>query len=450
MVQRIVILSIFSLFILQSMQLSAQQAPQRRSIEISGRIIAAEGGQPIEYANVACFRSSDSSIVTGAVSDPRGRFAITGVPEGRLYLRVSAIGFDDRMIGNLAISDDDMDLGDIVLQPIIYETEEVEVAADRAPVSYQIDKKVINVDRQLTALSGTAVDVLKNVPSVTVDLDGSVQLRGSGSFSVLIDGRPSVLDGSDALEQIPAGAIESIEIVTNPSARYDPEGVSGIINVIMKKGSRKGTTGMLNLNVGTQDRYGADLTLSQRGEWYAVHLGGNYGKRGMEATDSEESIFYSPEGDLSIIADGDSRRGRDGYGLRAGADFTLSTQDNLGFSVRYGHREHGGDTRMEYQEQFAAEPPSLYISDNSRSRGGNYLSLNSDYVHRFAGEKHELRALFSMRKRTGDEETTDELRALDGTVISGRRSTEDGPGKRMEARLDYTRPLGGSYSMESG
>lgn len=447
---RIVPLIILTFAALLTSELSAQQTPARRSISISGRIIAAEGGQPIEYANIACFRSSDSTIVTGTVSDPDGRFRINDVPEGRLYLRISAIGFENRMVGNLSIGDDDMDLGDISLKAVIYETEEVEVAADRAPVSYQIDKKVINVDRALTALAGTAVDVLKNVPSVTVDLDGSVRLRGSGSFSVLIDGRPSVLDGSDALEQISAGAIESIEIVTNPSARYNPEGVSGIINVIMKKGSRKGTTGMLNLNVGTQDRYGADVTLSQRGEWYAVHVGANYGKRGMEATDREESVFSSPEGDLSILAEGDSRRAREGYGVRAGADFTLSKKDNLGFSVRYGHREHGGGTKMDYTEQFAAEAPSFYISNNARSRGGEYLALNTDYVHRFEGEKHELRALFSMRKRTGDEETTDELRTTNGMMISGRRSTEDGPGRRMEGRLDYTRPLGGSYSMESG
>lgn len=447
---------IISLLLISISFAHGQQAPPRAAAappsgdEIRGRVIDAKSGHIIEYASVVLYRSSDSSMVQGTVSDAEGRFLLTDLDEGRYYIEVRFMGYESRVLSDVRLGEDDLDLGRITLEVTSIALDEVEVAADRAPVSYEIDKKVINVDGQLTATSGTAVDVLQNVPSVTVDLDGGVRLRGSGSFTLLIDGRPSALEASDALEQIPASAIENIEIITNPSARWDPEGVSGIINVIMKKGRKPGTTGTFNLNAGTQDRYGGDMLLTQRGEGFSVYIGGDYGKRGYYSTETERSVFSTPDGDLSIDSRGDGRWGREGYDLRAGFELPFSMRDNLGAGIRYGYREHGGESTLDYLEQRGSMPAESYVSRNDRSRGGNWFAGDANYQHLFDGEKHELSAELSYRFREGEEETTDELLNTDGEVTSGRRSTEDGPGERIEARVDYMRPIGPSGFLESG
>ena len=146
-------------------------------------------------------------------------------------------------------------------------------------MEYRIDKKVINVSQQHTAISGTAVDVLENVPSVTVDIEGNVSLRGSSNFTVLIEGRPTILDANEALEQIPASAIENIEIVTNPSAKYDPDGTSGIINIVMKKNKLVGSSGIVNMNGGMESRRGIDFLYSYRIGDFTANIGGDYRKR---------------------------------------------------------------------------------------------------------------------------------------------------------------------------
>jgi len=212
------------------------------------------------------YRQRDSLQVTGTITNREGNFQLTGIRPGLYYLEISFIGYHTNTIDNIEIAAEtpQANIGDILLEQTILGVEGTAVVADRPALSYQIDKKVINVSRQTTAQSGTAVDVLENVPSVTVDIEGNVSLRGSENFVVLIDSRPTVLEPADALQQIPASIIESIEIITNPSAKYDPDGISGIINVIMKKKRLQGISGIANLNLGLDEKYGGDFLFSYR------------------------------------------------------------------------------------------------------------------------------------------------------------------------------------------
>ncbi|MBN1447606.1 MAG: TonB-dependent receptor, partial [Bacteroidetes bacterium] len=321
----------------------AQQAappaiPPNDNPAISGRILDAENGKTIEYANVVLHSSRDSSMVQGTISDPRGRFVLRDIPPGEYYLVIHFIGYEDVTRNNISVRHNGgmIDLGDIRLHLTPIQMEEVEVAADRAPVVYQIDKKVINVDRQLTAASGTAIDVLQNVPSVTVDLDGNVQLRGSGSFTVLIDGRPSTLEGSEALEQIPSSAIENIEIITNPSARYNPEGMAGIINVVMKKNGRLGNSGVVNLTGGLDDKYGGDFLYTLRQPAFSLHFGADYNHRFFGGIEREENRFFNPPAATIVTSDGISNRQGERWSVRGGFELPLSVRDLFTVSLRYG------------------------------------------------------------------------------------------------------------------
>ncbi|NNL19715.1 MAG: TonB-dependent receptor plug domain-containing protein, partial [Ignavibacteriaceae bacterium] len=197
---------------------------------ISGKVLDSSTKHTIEYANVVVFSQKDSSMITGGVTDVNGLFNLKIQRPGQFYIEIRFIGYDTEILEttinrkNLNIS-----LGEIFIHPSSVLLENVVVEGERAPVTYQIDKKVINPDQMQTVISGNASDVLANVPSVQVDIEGNVSLRGSQSFTVLIDGRPSILDAQDALQQVAASSIDKIEIITNPSAKYDPEGTAGII-----------------------------------------------------------------------------------------------------------------------------------------------------------------------------------------------------------------------------
>ena len=200
----------------------------------------------MEYANVAIYRKDNSKLVTGGMANGAGEFEISDLPMGAYYVEANFIGFEKTTVADVKIIPNatTVDMGTIELEVSRQQIGAVEVVAERNRIEYKIDKKVINVSQDINAAGGTAVTVLENTPSVEVDIDGNVSLRGSSSFTVMIDGRPSVLSGSDALRQIPSSAIENIEIITNPSVKYDPDGMAGIINIVMKKNILSGFNGI--------------------------------------------------------------------------------------------------------------------------------------------------------------------------------------------------------------
>ncbi|MBR9978779.1 MAG: TonB-dependent receptor, partial [Bacteroidetes bacterium] len=430
-----------SLFLLPTAKASAQMTGENG--RITARILEEEENAPIEYASVVLHRHRDSSMVRGTVSNEQGHVTLENIPPGRFYLSIHFLGYEKSSIDDIRMeAGERRDLGDLHLRMVALEMDEVEVAADRAPVEYKIDKKVINVDRQLTAASGTAADALKNVPSVTVDIDGSVSLRGSGSFTVLIDGQPSALDASDALQQIPASSIENIEIITNPSARYDPDGVAGIINVIMKKDQRRGSAGQINLSAGTYDNYRGDFLYTWRNNGYALHFGADYGKRNNPGIEREERVFFSPESTMFNYSEGSNYRRRKSFGVRGGIDMALSERDQLNLGVRLGDRSYNRNSELDYEEWI--EPGTdrfSYLSLSDARREGRFYALDLDYRHRFDRPQHELTTQIAWRSREAEERNTDELRNLDRSLASGRRATEDGPGNHLRARLDYTLPF---------
>lgn len=235
------------IFIIILSALSVQVYSQKRidlknGGTITGRVFDETTKRPIEFSNVILFTQRDSVQVTGAVTDKEGKFVLKGIIPNKYYLYMQFIGYARKSIGNINVSklNLNVNVGNTYLVPTAITLQNVVVEGKRSPISYQLDKKVIDVSQMQTAVSGTAADVLQNVPSVSVDIDGTVSLRGSTSFTVLINGRPSVMSAQDALQQIPASSIQNIELITNPSAKYDASGTAGIINIILKKNSDLG------------------------------------------------------------------------------------------------------------------------------------------------------------------------------------------------------------------
>lgn len=419
---------------------------------ITGRILDAQSGQPIEYANVVLFGGKDSSQLTGAVSDPQGRFTITPVRPGRYYIDVSFMGYEKKRVGGIQVKPGSSaaDIGDVGIQQKGVTMDNVVVEGQRVPFSYKIDKKVINVDKLGTTVSGSAADVLSNVPSVTVDIEGNVSLRGSGSFTVLIDGRPTILDAQEALQQVPASQIEDIEIITNPSAKYDPEGVAGIINVVLKKNKNIGISGLSNINGGLRDKYGADALVEVKTSGITTLLGVDYNKRSFGG-DNTEQKYSTYQGNTSYInSDGDFKHQRNMYGLRGNVTINLGDADVLGLGGRAGHREMQGHSTTNRLEYSTLQPLQFsQINRSNSNHGGNFYSLSMNYQHKFPAKGHELTADASYEYHNGDESSLSELFNA-GAIVDGKKTVESGPSKEYNLKADYTLPLGENEKFETG
>jgi outer membrane cobalamin receptor len=448
-----IILSI--LIIIFSVNVFAEDTkPTEASLgSLKGFVFDSNSNQPLEYATIAIKSKTDNKVVNGTITDMTGFFKLKNVEFGMYNIDITFIGYKTKTIENIAIkpNDKNIDLGSIKVEPAVEEIGEAVVVADRPTMTYKIDKKVINVSQQHTSASGTAVEILETIPSVTVDIEGNVSLRGSESFTVLIDNKPTVLDPSDALSQIPASAIENIEVITNPSAKYDPEGTSGIINIITKKNKLQGFNGIANANIGMYNRYGGDFLLNWRKERINIFFGADYNNRNMEGSRDSENWTLYDDTTSYILSDGDFERGRLSYSARGGFDWTLNPMNSLNFEAQIGNHNRGGSSFTSYEEYTnPVTTTNNYISTEESDRGGMYYNLSLGYTKKFQKKGNELYTLVNYRYRDMDEESINELVDLNNVLTSGQRSLESGPSKSYKVQMDYTLPVRTNDKFEAG
>ncbi len=351
--------------------------------KISGKVIDASTNTELQYVNVAILNKKDSSLVNGTITDEHGRFDLREA-YGKYLLRFSFIGYKD-FYRPIEINKSNISLDTIKLD-IGYETlAGVEITAERSMMEYQLDKRVVNVDKNIVSAGGSASEVLENVPSVSVDQDGNVSLRGSSNVNVLIDGKPSELLGNDlatVLEQIPASSIENIEVITNPSAKYNPEGMSGIINIVLKEKGNRGFNGNISAAAGVGINKKNDLGdfLFPQGN---LSLGLNYSTKkyalffnadaryfsGSNISFSDNSTSYN-----NIITnnlqDRYSDNNRLGRGFKIGGDWYINNKNTL--SLSYNLRKGGSFPGNQDQERLYS-----WEKDNplDTSNKNNYYGL---------------------------------------------------------------------------
>ena len=272
------------ILVMSALQLLAQ--PKGRGyksnwkVSIEGTVIDSSSKAPIQFATVKLL-DNKGQYINGIITNEKGKYTLDTIPAGTYSIQVDFMGYKTKKRNNIVLTEKENILIKIV-SPILLvssksQTGTVTVSAKKDLIVNEIDKKVFNADENITASGGTAQDLLSNVPSVLVDQDGNISLRGNTNVIILIDGRPSGLTGSGRqafLESIPASSVERIEIITNPSAKYDPEGTSGIINIILKKNKLKGTNGMVSTSLGTNNNYNFASRLGYRNS--KVNVYGNY------------------------------------------------------------------------------------------------------------------------------------------------------------------------------
>ena len=429
---------------------------------IKGKIIDADTKTPMEYANIAVYSKRDSKLVTGGIANAAGIFEITELPYGMYYVEAKFIGFEKNIISDIKLlpAKTTIDLGTIELAVSSQKLGAVDVVADRSRIEYKIDKKVINVSKDINAAGGTAVTVLENTPSVDVDIDGNVSLRGSTNFTVLIDGRPSVLTGSDALKQIPSSVIETIEIITNPSVKYDPDGQAGIINIVMKKNVISGINGVLNMNAGTGDKYGTDLTLNYKTKKYNLFFGANWNKNTDHGTMKSTRETYATDTTLNTFLDNQGKRNqsRGGQQIKAGLDYFLTKNTSVTVSAQLGKFNfdgQGGGQLHKYYQPVSVD--TFSIQDNNSTRNGKTVSADASFLSKLNDTgTHKLEGSFTFRNRNGkssetiDEYLSDANYEKSSTYLSQVVTNDNSKSDDYRMKIDYTLPFGSGKKLEAG
>ncbi|MDX9695425.1 MAG: TonB-dependent receptor [Bacteroidales bacterium] len=423
-----------------------------RKGSVKGFVFDADTKVPLEYATIA-IKNKATNKLDGTISDQTGFFRITDLDFGKYSIEVTFIGYETKALPEFEITDKTymVDLGQVSLKSASQSLDEVVVVSDRPTVSYRIDKKVINVSQQHASASGTAAQLLETVPSVTVDIQGNVALRGSSSFTVLIDGKPTVLESSEALNQIPASSIQNIEIITNPSAKFDPDGSSGIINIITKKNSLQGVTGLINLSAGYFDQFGGDFLFNLRKERFNFYLGADVNNRMMFGESTNENITTRNDTSTRVFSSGMFQNGGLSYGVRGGLDFTINAMNTISLGVRYGNRNMNNSSESDFN---VSNDPSTfnrsYSSIGSSERGGDFYSVTLDYTKKFATKGHELVFQLNTDYRDFSEMSENQLTDINHMITFGQKNIEDGPGISYRGKIDYTLPLGVKDKFEAG
>ena len=319
---------------------------------LSGTIIDSLTKKPLEYTSVKVYTQADSSFVMGIYTDANGEFLLYQIPAGKYFAKITLLNYQSKWIRNISITNEKPDrvIGAIKLaSEIATELEVAKVSTNKKILETSFDKKVYNISEDLTSRNGSVNDVLNNIPSVEVDQDGKISLRGDGNVTILIDGRPSVMTGNSAksfLDALPVNMVERIELVTNPSAKYDPDGTSGIINIVLKKNKLRGINGNVNISGATGNILNGSTSLSMRNSKMNVY--GTYSYRHYEGERNnfgEMNRYFTPD---SLFRLNQNRLGTDynvGHTLKFGSDFYLKDRHVLGINITgsTGDRNREGD-----------------------------------------------------------------------------------------------------------
>ena len=441
---------------------------------VKGKIVDA-GGSALDFVNVKLTSKTDNASVYGAISDENGQFAVEGVPAGEYELDITFVGYQTiKRSVTIKSLNEQVALGKLVLREDAKMLGEVEVVGQASQMRFDIDKKVFNVDQNLAASGASASEMLQGIPSVDVDNEGNVSLRNSTSVEVWINGKPSGLteeNRAQILEQMPAGSIEAVEIITNPSAKFNPEGTAGIINLVLKKDRKAGyygsvsAGGMYNIgspapgaHVGANFNYNSSLVdfYANIGLRYMSHESENYTDRySFErlALDSYEDVREQWGDTLSFLNTlSDSRRNFWGLFARVGADFHINDKNSIGISFM-GHGGSNGSRNLNTYTRvdWAGMDTTIYERENHQTGIRPSYNVSLDYVYEIDKKGSEVRTSieYSGHQRSGD--YVYEQRAISGWSPEYTQiQRQNGKNQSTRYKLDYTQKFGQTMKLEAG
>ncbi len=420
-------------------------------ITVRGSVLK-ETGNPVQFATVALMNPVDNALITGTVTDENGVFSIKTTAK-TYVIEVSFIGYEKSTISDFSINKGVIDLGKIQLKTDSHQLDQIVVEGERSQMEFRLDKRVFNVGTDLSAAGASALDVLANIPSVNVNIEGQISLRGSTGVQILVNGKPTILasDESNALGTITADMIEKVEVITNPSAKYEAEGTSGIINIVIKKENKKGLNGSISVNTGAPDNHSVGISINRRTEKFNLfsQLGVGYRNLPREERNINRNILT----DTTINSSTDADKYEQFYNVIIGADYHLNKQNVLTLSGNYMlekedepsvsnfslHNSTGIVSTWQREEETKATNPKYQFE----------LQYKSDFKDH---EDHDL-----VISAIGSSFAKDQESEFIDITLSGLENQDAVQNTRTDFhetkytfKADYTKPLIGGYQIEVG
>lgn len=425
---------------------------QQTEIEIVGTLVDAESSQPIPYATVALYSTNTKTIVTGTTTDGKGQFSVD-TSETDFYIEISFMGFKTKTISDFTAQNSKIDLGIIQLSEDNETLEEVVVMAEVSKTVFKLDKRVFNIGKDISSTGASALEVLNNVPSVNVNIEGEVSLRGSTGVQILINGKPSVLadESSNALGTITADMIESIEVITNPSAKYEASGTAGILNIILKKEEKKGWNGSVSVNTGLPDNHSIGLSLNRRTEKFNLftQIGAGYRSLPRESEDINTDLTNNQV----VFSDGTSYRNETFYNITLGTDYHIDDLNVITLSGNFAYEieDQPSETNFSF---FDANNilVSEWLRDETTEATNPKYQYELNYKKQFKNHEDHTLQLSALGRFFGKDQSSQfENATISGLDFDGKQQTET---KFQQAdytfKADYTNPISEKYTIEAG
>ena len=425
---------------------------QQNNFEVKGVIIDQSSEQPIPFATVLVVDKSTSQPITGVTTADDGSFSIIASSK-EIFIEISFIGYETIRREDIQINAQKVDLGKIALSEQSQMLNEVEVRGERSTTEFRLDKRVFNVGKDLSSTGANALEVLDNVPSVTVSIEGQVSLRGNSGVQILINGKPSVLtsEGGNALGSITAEMIEKVEVITNPSAKYEAEGTAGIINIVIKKDERKGINGSFTLNYGQPDNNSVGLSLNRRTEKFNLFTQIGYGVRNYprEGKNKNDNFLTNTQ----VLTEGTQYRNEEFYNIILGTDYYINPQNVITLSGFYAFEAEDQPSNTNVKKyQNNTQLTSEWNREEVTTAGNPKYQYEFIYKIDFLDdEDHDL--IFSA---TGNLFSKDQSSEFFNTTVLGSDTFDDQQTSTFfrEAvhtfKLDYTHPFGEVWKVEGG
>lgn len=420
-----------------------------QQLELTGTVVESGGQQPIEFATVKVIDPATEEMVTGTTTDLEGSFVLS-VPGPGMTVEVSFLGFAPTRVEDVRSGE----LGTIMLRPDGETLDEVLVTGERSTTEFKLDKRVFNVGKDLSSTGASALEVLNNVPSVTVSIEGQIALRGSGGVQILIDGKPSVLtgDGGNALGTLTADMIESVEVITNPSAKYQAAGTSGIINIVLKKEGKKGLNGSVTINTGVPNNHSIGLSVNRRTEKFNL-----FGQAGVGYRTFPE-VFRGENRDLSsgttVFSEGEADKNEQFYNLILGTDYHINDRNVLSLTGHLAYELETENATTDFRVLNAGEDLTDAWRRTEATEATNpKWQYELNYKREFDAEDKDHALIVSALGNSfvKDQSSDFTTNTSEGQALFGdQRTTTDFGQTDYTFKADYTRPVSETVTVEVG
>jgi outer membrane receptor protein involved in Fe transport len=421
-------------------------------VTIKGTVVEESSGQPIAYATVMVGDNETKKPIEGTTTMDDGSFSLE-TDASDYYIEVSFLGFSTKTFGPPPTQGKTIDLGKVALSEDAEQLQEVVVQGEVSRTEFKLDKRVFNVGKDLSTTGASALEVLNNVPSVNVNIEGRISLRGSQGVQILINGKPSIIasEEGNALGTITADMIEKIEVMTNPSAKYDAEGTSGIINIVLKKEERKGLNGSVSVNTGAPDSHSVGVSLNRRTENFNLFTQIGIGLRDLP--DDLETRNVDLENNTTILSSGTEYRNETYYNLVLGTDYHINENNVLTLSGNFAMEiedqpSNTSFVSLDSDNTISSEWERTEVTEAKNPKFQYELQYKKDFENH---EDHTL--LFSgLGNFFGKDQSSEFLNnTISGDDNDSRQQTRtDFKEAIFTFKLDYTNPITDEWTLETG